>query len=152
MALTANQMIWPVAIEAGYFDKYGVDFKLQYIQGSGTALPSLLAGELDTVAMGGAATVDGESQGSDVVMTAGFLNVAVFRVMAQGAIKSIGDLKGKTVAVSKVGNVDYFAWKAIMARQGWKDIDLKFAAANDPPGQVALMQRRARTTAAPADT
>src|SRR4051812_46113758 len=26
VAETANQMIWPTAKEAGYFDKYGVDF------------------------------------------------------------------------------------------------------------------------------
>lgn len=29
VALTSNRLLWPVAVEAGYFKKYGQDFDLQ---------------------------------------------------------------------------------------------------------------------------
>jgi hypothetical protein len=38
VAITANQMLWPLALEAGYFDKYGVNLSLQYVQGSLTSV------------------------------------------------------------------------------------------------------------------
>src|SRR5438105_15453830 len=72
-------------------------------------------------------------------MTAGFLNFSVWRLMALPEIKTVEDVKGKTIAVTRIGNADYFGWQEVMAKQGWKEGDLKFAAANDNQGQVALL-------------
>src|SRR5579862_9634411 len=47
VAITGNMMLWPLALEAGYFDKYGINFNLQYIQGSVTSVQSMLAHEID---------------------------------------------------------------------------------------------------------
>jgi NitT/TauT family transport system substrate-binding protein len=74
-------------------------------------------------------------------MVAGFVNKAVLRVVGTPAIKSIDDVKGKSVAITKVGQTDYVIWKAIMARQGWKESDLTFLPGNTVAGQVALLQR-----------
>src|SRR5258708_33347953 len=42
VALTSNQMIWPVALEAGYFKKYRLDLDLSYINGSNKAMAAML--------------------------------------------------------------------------------------------------------------
>lgn len=140
VALTSNQMIWPVAKEAGYFDKYGIDFDLGFIQGSSTAVPALINGEIGLTSVAGSAVVSAQAGGSDIVMVAGFLNKAIFRVLAAPPITSIDQVKGKTIAVTRIGNADYFAWQTVVARQGWKADDLKFVNANDVPGQVALLK------------
>ncbi len=142
VALTSNQMVWPVAKEAGYFDKYGVDMDLGYISGSSTAVPALIAGNIGMSSVAGSAVVSAQAGGSDIVMVAGFLNIAIFRVIAQPTFTSIADLKGKTIAVTRIGNADYFAWQSIAAKQGWRITDLNFVNGTDVNGQVALLKSK----------
>src|SRR5438105_3346973 len=99
VALTANQMLWPTAKEAGYFEKYGLNVNLQYIQGSGTATQTQMAGDIDFTNVAGSAVVGAQAAGQDIVMVAGFLNQAIFRIMGAKDINKIADLKGKTIAV-----------------------------------------------------
>src|SRR5438270_478005 len=57
------------------------------------------------------------------------------------AVLSIAGLKGKSVAITKVGQTDYVIWKHILARQGWKEGDVTFVPGNTIAGQVGLLQR-----------
>ncbi|MFI5267916.1 MAG: ABC transporter substrate-binding protein [Chloroflexota bacterium] len=140
VAITANQMVWPTAVEAGYFDKYGVNFSLQYVQGSVKSVQAMVAGDLNMVQVAGSAVVAAQATKQDLVMAAGFLNETVWRIMGGPAIKTVEDLKGKTVAVTQVGNADYFAWTLLAKKQGWKPEDFKFAPSGDANGQVAVLQ------------
>jgi NitT/TauT family transport system substrate-binding protein len=139
VALTSNQMIWPVALEAGYFKKYGLDLGLEYINGSNNAMAAMLSGQIGLISVAGSAVVTAAAGGADVVMIAGFVNKMIFRVMALPPITSVDQLKGKTIAVTRLGTADYFAWQTVAAKQGWKVDDLVFIAASDPPGQVAAL-------------
>jgi len=140
VAMTSNQMIWPVAKEAGYFSKYGVDFDLSYINGSTTAVAAMLGNDISMMTAAGSAVVTAQAAGTDLVMIAGFVNTALFRVVAAPGITSIDQLKGKTVAVTRIGNADYFAWQTIAAKQGWKTTDLNYVAGNDEPGKLTLLK------------
>jgi ABC-type nitrate/sulfonate/bicarbonate transport system substrate-binding protein len=73
VAKTANQMVWPVAKEAGYFDKYGINLHLSYVNGSTTAIAALLAKDLDLASVAGSAIAGAQAAGQDIVMVAGFL-------------------------------------------------------------------------------
>ena len=141
VAKTANQMVWPLARDAGYFDNYGVNFDLKYVNGSATAVAALVAGDLDVASVAGSAIVGAQAAGQDIVMVAGFLNQAVFRILANDDVKSIDDVKGKTVAVTRVGQADYFAWQTVIEHQHWGAEDVKFVNANDVAGQVGLLQQ-----------
>jgi NitT/TauT family transport system substrate-binding protein len=142
VAKTANQMLWPLAKDAGYFDKYGINFDLSYINGSSVAVPALYAKDLDVASVAGSAIVGAQASGQDIIMVAGFLNQAVFRVMATD-LQSIDEVKGKTVAVTRIGNADYYAWQTVMQRQNWSQDDVKFVNSNDVQGQVGLLQQGA---------
>ncbi|HEY7066374.1 MAG TPA: ABC transporter substrate-binding protein [Chloroflexota bacterium] len=139
VAETANQMIWPTAKEAGYFDKYGVDFDLGYVQGSLTSVAAMVGGDLDVTNVAGSAVVSAQAEGTDLVMVAGFLNQAVFRVMAMPSIQRIEDVKGKTIAVTRVGNADYFAWQTVLEHVGLSTDDVHFVSAQSVSGQVSLL-------------
>jgi len=141
VAITANMMPWPVAVEAGYFDKYGVNFKLDYVQGSVTAVQALAAGDLQAVSIAGSTVVSAQAVKQDAVMTAGYVNETLWRIMAPASISSISQLKGKTIAVTKVGNADYFAWPLLAQKQGWQVDEFKFVNANDSQGQVTILAR-----------
>ncbi len=139
VALTSNQLLWPLATEAGYFKKYNLDFDLSYIAGSNNAVASMISGEIGLTSVAGSAVVTAQAGGADIVMIAGFVNKMIFRVLAGPSITSIAQLKGKTIAVTRIGTADYFAWQTIIAKQGWKPTDVDFVAASDPPGQVAAL-------------
>jgi NitT/TauT family transport system substrate-binding protein len=141
VAKTANQMIWPVAKDAGYFDKYGVSFDLNYLNGSTTGIAALLAKDIDVASVAGSAIVGAQASGQDIVMVAGFLNQAVFRILANSDIPSIEAVRGKTVAVTRVGQADYYAWQTVIEHEGWSADDITFVNANDVAGQVGLLQQ-----------
>src|SRR5262249_59374604 len=83
--------------------------------------------------------VSGEGGGAGLVMVAGFLNQPIFRVLAMPSINRLEDLRGKSVAVTRVGNADYFAWQTIVERQGWKPDELTFVSAQTVAGQVTML-------------
>src|SRR5207302_1061440 len=60
---------------------------------------------------------------------------------ANDDVKTIDDVKGKTVAVTRVGQADYFAWQTVIEHQHWGAEDVKFVNANDVAGQVGLLQQ-----------
>lgn len=140
VAKTANQMLWPIAKDAGYFEKYGLAFDLNYINGSSVAIPALFANDLDVASVAGSAVIGAQAASQDIVMVAGFLNQAVFRVMSID-LHSIDEVKGKAVAVTKIGNADYYAWQTILERQHWNTDDVTFVNSGDVQGQVGLMQQ-----------
>src|SRR2546428_321572 len=96
--MTANQMIWPIAVEAGYFKKYGIDLDLSYINGSSTAVPALINGDIGITTVAGSAVVSAQAGGQDLVMIAGFLNKAVWKVMAGPGITPIDQGRGEAMA------------------------------------------------------
>ena len=75
VAQTANQLIWPLAKDAGYFDKYGVNFDLQYINGSGTATQTMIAKDIDMASMAGSAVVGAQAVASDVIMVLSLIHI-----------------------------------------------------------------------------
>jgi ABC-type nitrate/sulfonate/bicarbonate transport system substrate-binding protein len=141
VAQTANQMIWPLSLDAGYFSQNGVNFNLSYLNGSTTGIAGLLSRDLDMITAAGSAVVGAQAAGSDVIMVAGFINQAIFRIMALPGINAIDDLRGKSIAVTKIGNADYFGWQIVADNFGYSMSDFNFVNAGDLPGQVALLQQ-----------
>jgi NitT/TauT family transport system substrate-binding protein len=139
VAITGNMMLWPLAVEAGYFDKYGINFNLQYIQGSVTSVQSMLAHEIDMSSIAGSTVVAAQAAKQDIIMTVGYVGEYFWRILAKSPITSVDQLKGKTIAVTKVGNSDYFAWSILAGKTGGKLEDYTYVAAGDPNGQVSLL-------------
>jgi NitT/TauT family transport system substrate-binding protein len=138
---SANQIIWPLAKQAGYFEKYGLNVTLDAVEGSAGATAALISGDLDASTIPGQAIAAAQAGGADLVMIAGLVNQSMLRIMVPASIRSMEDVKGKTIAITKTGASDYWTWKELMDRYGWKDNDVTFVNANSLQGQVALLQR-----------
>ncbi len=134
-------MVWPVAREAGYFRKYGLDSSLTFIGGSPIAAAALASRDLDAVTMGGAGLVAAGVAGQDLVMVAGFVHAGLFRLMAVPQVKQIEDLKGKTVAIVKTGDGTDLAWQAMRAYLGWSPSAVAIVAAGSQDGQLAMLRQ-----------
>lgn len=139
VAIAATQSPLWAARDGGYFAKHGLEADNTLIRGSGTAIAALISQNVDIVQMSGPATVNGVVQGADLTMIAGFVNTATYKLMADPAIKTLNDLKGKTVAVSQIGGQDDFILRKAMKLKGVADTDLKIVATKDIPSSVAAL-------------
>ena len=113
-----------IARDKGFFKKHGVDVELIVMEEPKERFPAMLAGRIDMIA----STVDtailylkkpddfkyvvaiDDSNGGD-------------GIVAKKEIKSVGDLKGKTVAFSE-GSVSQFYLNVLLAKAGLKESDL----------------------------
>jgi len=109
--------LW-VAYEAGFFRKYGLDAQMVFIEGGSRAIQSLNFGDVTFAQMAGAAPIQSGLQGADVVIIAGLLNTMPFQFITAKDIKRPDQLKGKSVAVSRVGSGSDFATRYALEKYG----------------------------------
>ncbi len=143
VAITGNQSPAWIAKEGGIFPKYNLDVSLSFIQGSSPATASMIGGSTDVVQMAGPSAITAAQQGADVVLIAGFLNKSVFKLMGDPSIKSMKDLKGKTIAITKFGSSDEFVLRRILKDNGLDATkDVKITQSGDASGQLAAFKAK----------
>lgn len=118
--------VWDVAEKKGFFDKEGVKVKLTYFSDYTTCLQAMTAGKLDADSQTLNDTLLGVTSGSAQISVIendnSFGNDAI---IVKDSIKTIGDLKGKTVAAEQ-GVVDHFLLLQGLASKGMKESDINF--------------------------
>ncbi len=143
VAVSGSQAVAWVTKEGGYFTRNGVDVDLLYLAGSPTAAAALVSGRVEFVQMAGPAVVSADAHGASLVMVMGFVNQPVFVVMATPDIQTPEQLKGKTVAVSKVGSSDDFMLREALSHWGLRpDADVKILGVGSVSAQIAAIERR----------
>jgi len=125
--------IW-ITKEAGLFRKNGLDVNLIFIPGGPTAAASMLAGEVQAVAMAGPAVVTSNLAGTDLVMIAGMVNTFAFQIVTVKGVTSAQQLKGKRVGVNRFGTAPDIAARFALRRMG---ID---------PSEVTILQLGEQST------
>jgi ABC-type nitrate/sulfonate/bicarbonate transport system substrate-binding protein len=131
-----------VAQEAGIFKKYNLDFNLVFISSSNIVTAALLGGDAEMTVTGGIGNVAAYVRGStDVVFTGGIKNTMTQTLVAGGNIKKPEDLKGKKIAVSRIGgNSHYFTIQALRRYNMEANRDYGFIqTGGDPETLAALM-------------
>ena len=86
--------------KGGFAAKRGLKVELLQIKAGATLMKALLSGEIDSVDMGAAESIVAGARGTGVkIVGCGWPGVPQV-VLAKAEIKSLADLKGKTVAIS----------------------------------------------------
>ncbi len=141
-ARVMSQSLPWMAQEAGLFKKYNLDFQLVFISSSSIVTAALLGGDAEMTLTGGVGNVIAYVRGStDVVFVGGVKNVMTQSLVAGGSIKKPEDLKGKRVAVSRIGgNTHYFTIQALRRSGMEPNRDFSFfQSGGDPEALAALM-------------
>jgi NitT/TauT family transport system substrate-binding protein len=100
--------LW-VAYEHGFFQKYGLDVELVFIEGGSTTVQTLISGDVALAQMAGSAAIQSNLRGADVVLIAGLINTLTFHVIVEKEISEPNLLKGKSVGVTRFGSSTDFA-------------------------------------------
>src|SRR5579883_2613104 len=142
VALTTGQAPSWMAQDGGYFAKYGLDVDMQYIEGSAKTTAAMIGGSVDNAEMAGEATVVAQTKGAtDLVIIAGYNNYSPFKLVTwDPTVKTVADLKGKTVATSQGGSADEFILNKVLQMNGMtaKDVNITYMQGGDPARLTAL--------------
>ena len=97
-----NSPFW-IMNDAGLYKEEGLDVDMTYIASSPVVAKATLAGDVVISAQNSQVIADSGLQGGDLVAIGATVNIVPFYVMAIPEIKTIADLKGKTVGVTRFG-------------------------------------------------
>jgi len=137
-----NAPLW-YATEQKLFPKYGLDVELIYIPTALQVTRVVLTGDSQIAFSGGAPVVSAVLSGADLVFVGGVANVPAFYMMALPEIKSVADLKGKTVGVTRFGSSTDFALRYLMQKQGFNaDKDVTILQLGGMPELAAALSKR----------
>jgi ABC-type nitrate/sulfonate/bicarbonate transport system substrate-binding protein len=121
-----NAPLW-LAQDIGAFDKYGLDVKVIQARGAAPVL-ALVGGTVEFGAFSGSSALAANLAGADLVFVAAKPNYSVISVWTRkdSALKTLGDLRGKTIAVTRAGSATHTAARLALKSAGLGDRDVKF--------------------------
>lgn len=117
-AVAGAQAIPWVTKEAGLFEKHNLDLQMIYIDGGPRATQALLAGEIPIMQLGGSAPVAARLRGGDIVTIGGLVNALAYSLIVHPDIQRPEQLKGKSLAVSRLGSISDYATRKILTKWG----------------------------------
>ena len=128
-----------VARGAGFFKEEGLEVRPIILSSSGPIMMALLmSGQTDLVVAGAVAILRGISHGAPVVGVSGYLNRISYSLMSVKGLKTVGDLKGKTIGITGVGGMGEFTVVEALRRNGLVR-DRDFTVLNIEGGPAARM-------------
>ena len=135
--------LW-VAQEGRIFEKYDIESRLVLIASGSLMVQAMLGGDLPVAGAAGSAAVDASLGGADVVMFGSMVKVPAFYIMALPEIKTIDDLRGKSVGVTRFGSSTDFTMRYILRKQGLEPgRDVTLIQTGDLFAAAAMLRTRA---------
>jgi len=139
---TLNAPFWIIQ-DAGFAKQEGLDTELVYIPSSSTVAQATLSGEVMISPANGQVITDVGLQGGDLVAMGGITNVVAFYIMATPEIKTVADLKGKTVGVTRFGSSGDVGMRMFLVKHGLEPVkDVPLIQLGGLPEIAAAMTKR----------
>jgi len=140
-ASPANSPIWVVQ-DKGLLKKQGLDAEVISITASPIALQALLAGELDVIVTSVTTLVNSRLAGADIVMILGIVPTFVDHIITLPSINGVGQLKGKTGGVNRLGSTSDLGLRLALRRLGVDpEKDTKIISAGGNPERFAALAK-----------
>ena len=120
--------IW-VAHDAGLFAKEGLEDQIIFIPSATQLAQVLVAGDVDIASLGGGPVMAASLSGADLKVIGNNVNKLIFSIHGKPDIKSLEELRGKRIAVSRFGSSSDVAARAALRKHHM-----------DPAKDVILLQ------------
>ena len=115
-----------IAVEEKIFQKYGYEPFPVFMGGSPLINSAILAGEFPIGYTGGGAVIASRISGSDLIAIASPLPVLTIDGWSRPEIKSIADVRGKRLGVTRFGASSYFSALSMLEAGGVKPNEVTF--------------------------
>lgn len=123
-SLSATQATVWLAKEAGSFLRHGLDVELIYISTGTKMIQAIVAGDIKIGQVGGAAPIAARLRGAETKIIAVPYNTLALSLMTQTDIRSMADLKGKRIGISRFGSNTDFGMRYLLKKYGIAERDV----------------------------
>ena len=127
--------VW-MAKETGAFAKEGLDIEVLSMSSS-SAIPALIANEIDVVQVSAAPVIIASLRGIDVVFIAGLLNTMIWDFYARSEIRTIEQLRGKIVGTDRPATPVAYGTLVALKKMGLTPKDVQLRPLGSSPQIVA---------------
>src|ERR1700687_2574844 len=112
------------AVQKGIFKKYGLDVTIVYVDAGTTLSQAVVGGSVNIAQNGYSPAVAAAVQGADVVFIGSISDQLPFQLVVKSNIKTAADLKGKKIAISRIGASTDVAATYVLRHLGLKRTDV----------------------------
>ncbi len=134
-----NLPFW-VTYEAGLYKKYGLNAEMVLISGGLTNIQAMMANEIAFSYLGGSSPIQAILQGADLVILGTAYGLMPYGVIASKNIHTPAELKGKRVAVSRLGGIEETAARLALDQLGVGAKNVSFLQAGPDPVRIAALE------------
>jgi len=130
-----------IAQAAGLFERDGLNVEVVNQKDEEKAVPDIVAGKTPIGTPNAPSLIFSILEGSDIVIVGGLLNRPAFFVVADPAIATVADLKGKRVAINEPRRMAGMVMLALLKRWGLRidsDLELVRQRINDRSYEVLI--------------
>jgi len=129
------------ALDQNLFAKYGLAVKHVVIRtATNINLAALATDEIQFLYCAGDSTIPGMAAGSDGILIASPLVGLPYVIIARKEIKTIQDLKGKSIGVGSVGGLPYRLLRIFVKKFGLTDTQIRPVGGSQPERYQAIQQ------------
>jgi NitT/TauT family transport system substrate-binding protein len=141
-----------IGMQEGIFAKHGVKISEFVLGGAAKQQQALVADAID-IGLGSGPAMAFAARGAPVLgiaAMAGKPSIMVLAVAANGPVKKIADLKGKTLSISSPGSVTEWLVRELSRREGWGPDGMNLVGLGANSAQIAAL-RTGQTVGLPDD-
>jgi NitT/TauT family transport system substrate-binding protein len=124
--ISAAALPFFIAVEEKIFQKYGLEVAPIFMGGSPLINAAILAGEFPIAFTGGGGVVSSRLGGSDLIVIGTPLPALTIDGWARPEIKSVAELRGKRIGVTRIATSSYFAGVSMLDSAGIKPNEVTF--------------------------
>jgi NitT/TauT family transport system substrate-binding protein len=138
-----NSPSWPwyIGREKGFFAAHGIALDLIYGSNPSGLVQQLAAGSLDIVAdVGAVEPIHAVQRGAPVALLRLMGRVSPYEMLAKPGIASVKDLKGKTVCIGGLYDINRVYLERIMQANGLHDGDYDITVVGNTAGRFAALK------------
>ena len=140
-SVSGSQAVLWIAKEAGTFRRHGLEVDLIFISSGSKMTQAVIAGELKVTQVGGTAPMAARLGGADLKIVAVTFDTLPNSIVASREIRSVRDLKGKRIGVSRFGSNTDFVARYVLKRNGLTpDRDVAILQLGDVPSIFAALK------------
>ena len=140
-----SAIVWPIYIglDQGFFDQSGIKLDIIFTRSSAQVLQQLAAGALDMGDTSAFDPVRGVAGGAAVAILTIEATPAPFSLLAKPEIKSIKDLKGKTISVGQTTDIARIYFDRMLEANGLHDSDVDALPTDSTAARLAALESKA---------
>ncbi|MFQ5896251.1 MAG: ABC transporter substrate-binding protein, partial [Nitrospinota bacterium] len=115
-----NLMTMPIylAQERGIFKKHGLDVEIIYIRGGSATTKAIVAEKIDVMWNEPIATMKAMQKGAKLTFVTAATQRASYQLVTKSDIKSLAELKGRAIGISRPGAISYIMPNIVLRRSG----------------------------------